>query len=156
MTSVVILTFYNEKWLYLIKWFVYFQSLEMILSNFNKYKSKDLNNYETLNMLRTLYATMFVIYNTFVGNMMMETRPIMYYCTGSIWFLNIIIVIYSHFDFSDFQYEAIVQVILAAVYILVLIPAFLYVVNHINGEYLEEANLAYLERNNYRKMFDAL
>jgi hypothetical protein len=46
--------------------------------------------------------------------------------------------------------------VIAVVYTVILIPSFLYVVNFINGEYLEEANLAYLERNNYKKMFDAL
>lgn len=107
-------------------------------------------------MLRSLFATMFVIYNTFIGNMLMDKRAHMYYLTGSIWFFNISIILYTHYDFTDFTYESIVQVVIAVVYTLVLIPAFLYVVNCINSEYLEEANLAFMERNNYKKMFDAL
>ena len=59
-------------------------------------------------MLRTVYATMFVIYNTFIGNMMMDSRPIMYYMTGSIWFANILVIIVSHFDFTEFTYESII------------------------------------------------
>ena len=65
----------------------------MILSNFNRYKSYEHENYQGLNMLHTVFNVMFLMYNTFLGNLLMDNKVLMYGLTGTIWIINWIAII---------------------------------------------------------------
>ena len=81
------MSFYKDCYLWMTRWIVYFQSLEMILSNFNRYEDFEQRNFQGLNMLHTVFAMMFVIYNTFIGNLMMDNKITMYTVTALIWLI---------------------------------------------------------------------
>ena len=46
-----------------IKGLLYIEAIIMASANFNEYNRDDLNNYEGLNMLSTLFSVIFIIFN---------------------------------------------------------------------------------------------
>ena len=53
-------------------------------------------------------------------------------------------------------YETIVSIVIGVVYVIILVPSFIYIANYINNEHQEEMRLAFLEKRSYKKMFDGL
>ena len=123
------------KDLHVIKFVVYLQAVEMILANFNRYKEYEHKNFQGLNMLHTVFGVMFVLYNTFIGNLLIENKLIMYSLTTLLWFANWFTIVYTSFHFEDMTYEGTISIVIAALYIPVLVPSFLYIANFINNEH---------------------
>ena len=103
-----------------------------------------------------MFDVMFMIYNTFIGNLLLENRALMYILTACVWLFNWVTILYTSFLFDDMTYEGIASIIIAALYLMVLIPSFLYITNYINNEHQAEAALLFIEKRNYKQMFDAL
>ena len=133
--SVTILSFWKKEMLKHIVWVIFLQSLEMVLSNFNTYKRHEHVNFEGLNMLRTVFGVMFLIYNTFIGHLIIEDRRISYVTCGFLWLANITAILWSTFKFDDMSSECIISIIIAIIYMCILVPCFMYVTNSINNEH---------------------
>jgi len=99
---------------------------------------------------------MFTIYNTFIANLLMEDKIIMNLVTASIWLLNITVIVYTSFIFEEMTSTCIISIVIAGVYLIVLVPSFMYITTYINSEHQEEAALAFIEKRNYKQMFDAI
>ena len=78
---------------------------------------------------------MFLLYNTFIGNLLLENKCLMYSLTAILWILNWFCIVYTCFLFDDMTYEGIISIIIAVIYIPVLVPSFLYIANYINNEH---------------------
>ena len=104
VVGIVCLSFCNEKYVDLIKWVVYLQAFEMVLSNFNHYEEYDHHNFQGLNLLHTVFDVMFSTYNTFLGNLLLDNKFIMYALTAAVHTLNWSIIIYTSFLFDDMSF----------------------------------------------------
>jgi hypothetical protein len=122
----------------------------MVLSNFNRYKQKEHENFEGLNMLHTVFGVMFLIYNTFIGNLIIEERKYSYFISGCLWLANISIILATTFVFDDIPYESIASIIIAVLYMAILVPSFIYIANYINNEHQKEVYHALLEKRSYK------
>ncbi len=101
-------------------------------------------------MLHTVFAVMFLIYNTFIGNLIIENRWISYTATTFLWVTNIGVILYTSFIFEDMTYECIISIVIAVVYIAILVPSFIYMSNYINNEHQQEVAEAYIEKRSYK------
>ena len=131
----VMLTFWKKHLIKYTVWIIFLQAFEMVLSNFNRYKAKEHTNFEGLNMLHTVFGVMFLIYNTFIGNLIIEDRRISYFVSGGLWIANIIIILATTFKFDDMSYECVMSIIIAVIYMGILVPSFMYIANYINIEH---------------------
>jgi len=86
-------------------------------------------------MLDTVFGVMFLIYNTFLGNLLLDNRMLIYALTGSIWLFNWLAILYTSFLFDSMTYEGVMTIGIAAIYIAILVPAFIYMTNFINDEH---------------------
>ena len=107
-------------------------------------------------MLHTVFNVMFTIFNTFIGNLMMEKKVMMYVITAIIWLINWSVIVYTSFLWEDMNFEGITAIIISTLYITILAPSFIFIANYINSEHQEEAALAFIEKQNYKQMFDAI
>ena len=101
-------------------------------------------------MLHTVFNIMFTIYNTFIGNLMMEERILMYVITALIWLANLSTIIYTSFIFDDMGFDSIISITIAIIYITILVPSFIFIANYINSEHQQEAALSFIEKRNYK------
>jgi hypothetical protein len=133
--GVTAITFWKKDLIKHIVWVVFLQALEMVLSNFNRYKRHEHINFEGLNMLHTVFGVMFLIYNTFIGHLIIEDHRVSYLACGFLWMANIITILSTTFKFDGMSTECIISVIIAMIYMCILVPSFMYITNYINSEH---------------------
>ena len=128
----------------------------MCLSNYNLY-SKEINpNYVGLNMLSTVYSVTFCILNCYLAGLVIDDTRIKGVCTLIIFGLLEYVIIDVSFNWEDFTSHTYMAITIAIIYTMILIPLFGKITNQIMNETLLEAKLSFQERNDYRKMFNAL
>jgi len=66
------------------------------------------------------------------------------------------VIVYTSFIFTDMDSTGVFSILIAILYFMILVPAFLYITTYINNEHQQEAALAYIEKRNYKQMFDAI
>ena len=93
---------------------------------------------------------MFLIYNTFIGNLIIEDRRISYFLSTILWIANILIILSTSFIWEEMTYESIISIVIAVVYLGILVPSFMYIANYINSEFQNEITLAYIEKKSYK------
>ena len=86
-------------------------------------------------MLHTVFNVMFTIFNTFIGNLMMEKKVMMYVITAIIWLINWSVIVYTSFLWEDMNFEGITAIIISTLYITILAPSFIFIANYINSEH---------------------
>ena len=62
----------------------------------------------------------------------------------------------TSFYFDELSLQATTVIIISILYVSIFVPGFMLITNTINDEILAEAKLQYMERDNFKKMFDAL
>jgi len=113
-------------------WVLYLQAFQLGLSNFNHLESDDTNNWNGINTLSAVFSMIFVIYNTFLANFLVEN-----YKTALIVTLLLVLTCFTEiivFDIKfdeDLDFYTIKTLIIGFVYILILTPAFVYISNKI-------------------------
>ena len=65
-------------------------------------------------------------------------------------------IIMTSFYFDELSLQATTVIIISILYVSIFVPGFMLITNTINDEILAEAKLQYMERDNFKKMFDAL
>ena len=86
-------------------------------------------------MLHTVFGIMFIIFNTFIGNLIIENRKISYFISGFLWVANVSVILATTFNFNDMSTECIMSIIIAVIYMGILVPCFIYISNYINNEH---------------------
>jgi len=71
-------------------------------------------------------------------------------------FISIGSIIQTTFIWDKMEYHTIITLVLSIIYIIVLVPMFIWICQNINDEHTKEAKLAYTEKIVYKKMFDGL
>ena len=94
------MTYIRKDLLELTVWIIFLQAFEMVLSNFNRLEAGEHDNAEGLNMLHTVFSIIFLIYNTFIGNLIIENKKVSYTMSGFLWLSNIMIVLFTTFSFD--------------------------------------------------------
>jgi len=110
----------------------------MQLSNFNLYKegTNDVKkdgfiNYQGLNMLTTVFSVMFSIFNALLMGFVFESKFQKNILISLIFGLQLSVLLYTNFIFSDMSFHSIISLTIAIVFTLILIPAFGYIINAI-------------------------
>jgi hypothetical protein len=117
----------------------------MCISNFSSYKSgtdrqnkleenEFYNNAESLNILVSVFVVMFIVFNSMIMQFVyteVRTRAI---CISFLFLFQTISVIVSNFDFSYMSYQAWVSIVVAIFFTMILIPAYLKIVEQIQEE----------------------
>jgi hypothetical protein len=148
---------YNDLWC--MKYLLFMQAVQMMLSNFNVYSSNiDLKatanvegivynedgyaNFEGLNMLSSVFSVMFNLFNSLFMVFVFDNKIVRYSLVGTIFVLQIIILIATNFTFENLSSHAIIAIVIAIAYQGILVPAFLYLTNAILQETIDEANIS--------------
>jgi len=135
----------------------------MQISNFNVYKvgknANDANgftNYQGLNMLSTVFSVMFTIFNSILMSFIFERAYVKSLVVGILYSLQIFVLMWTNFKFNDMTFHSWVAVIIAAIYTMILIPAFGTLSDSILQETIDEQKLGIQKQDFYRKMFDSI
>lgn len=99
---------------------------------------------------------MFALYNSFLGGMLLESSIIAYILQTSILFMVQFSVLYSTFKFEDMSEHTITALTISIIYTLILGPAFVWISDNIKQETFNEAKINYQQKDQFRRMFDAL
>ena len=99
---------------------------------------------------------MFVVYNTFLGSLIIDNKLLNFSLTALTWIIVLIAIVQTSFVFEEMSYHAVMILVITFIYTLILIPSFVWVTNTIYTETMNEAKASYVERDNFRRMFDAL
>jgi hypothetical protein len=150
-------TYKFAKWP--IRYLLFFQSIQMSLSNFNQYRrgtetqqnaddNKFFDNWMALNVMVGIFATMFTTFNTlllaFVSTEEEKVQKILMITIN--FGCNILLVIYTNFKFDDISELAIITIIVSIAYTVVVVPFFLAIVDAILFEAIQEAKESQLAK----------
>jgi len=168
MAIIVVLTVVYSYWfneLTCIKYMLFLQAVQMMLSNFNIYSSNidieatamsegeivrnedGYENSEGLNMLSSVYSVMFNLFNTLFMVFVIDNKIVKFSLTAIIFVLQIVILIATNFTFKNISGHAVIALAIAIVYQGILVPAFLFLTNSIMQETIDEANINQEQRN---------
>ena len=128
----------------------------MSLSNFNRTLVDHEYNFEGINVIQTVFTVMFVIMNTFLASLISDNRELNFFMTIVTWFLVMASIITTSFHFDELSLQASTVIFISVLYVCIFVPGFMLITNTINEEILAEAKLSYMNRDNFKRMFDAL
>lgn len=137
-------------------WCLYIQAIQMCLSNFNGYDEDDTKNFEGLNMLSTVYSVIFSIFNTYLGSMLLESNRIKLPMTLMVLLTTMGSILYTNFIWYDMTYHTVVSLIIGIIYGIITVIAFKFISKGIEDENLNEAKLAFSQKDMFRRMFNGL
>jgi len=107
-------------------------------------------------MLSTVFSVMFCILNCYLASLVIDDMRVKAVCTVFIFGLLEYIIIDTTFVWDDMSSHTRTAIAIAIIYTLILIPIFGKITNNIINETLAEAKISFQQRNDYRKMFNAL
>ena len=128
----------------------------MALSNFNRTLVDHDANFEGINVMQTVFTVMFVIYNTFLASLIVDNKALNFILTLATWAIVMVSIVFTSFDFDEFSLQAITVMTISVLYVCIMIPGFILITNTINEEIIAEARESYMDRDNFKRMFDAL
>ena len=128
----------------------------MSLSNFNRTLIDHDYNFEGINVIQTVFTVIITIYNTFLASMIVDNKVVNFTMTLLTWFLVITSILSSNFQYDEFSTQATATVSISVIFICVMVPSFMLITSAIGDEIIEEARASYMDRDNFRRMFDAL
>lgn len=110
----------------------------MQISNFNVYKAgtndnenDGFTNFQGLNMLSTVFSVIFTIFNTILTNFLIEDKKVRNTLNVLVYFLQLFILTWTNFIFTDLSMHTITALIIAFIFIIILIPSFSYLADAI-------------------------
>jgi hypothetical protein len=155
-TSILITNIASYKYAkWPIRYLLFFQSIQMSLSNFNQYQegtdkeiidkdNKIFLNWMALNVIVGIFTTMFTTFNmillAFVSTEKEKTRTDVMISTT--YGLNIFLIIFTNFKFEAMSDLEVITIIVSVIYTIVIVPSFLWIVNAILSEAIMEAKEA--------------
>lgn len=111
----------------IIKWLLYIQVMQMVLSNFNGYSEENTINFEGLNMLSTVFSVLICVFNCYLASMVIENYVVKasmtFFCFGFAEFT----IIQTNFIFGDITYHTTVSLLISIIFTAIMIPAFGYI-----------------------------
>ena len=129
----------------------------LLLSNFNSYNDNQSENSVGLNALSTVFAVIFTIFNTILGNLILADFWKKLLATIVVYVLLFVVIFWTNFTYSDtMQYGTIVSIVIAITYGVMLVPSFLWITQTINDEVVNEMRAAFRQKDEYEAMFDGL
>lgn len=163
--AVNLATYKYEVWP--VKYLLFIQAVQMSLSNFNQFREgtekqieKDNRFYENfmgMNILVSVFSTMFVIMNVVLISFVFDNRLQKYIQIVTAFSFNILIVIFTNFSIKeDIDSTVLLTIVVSLIYSVILIVSFIVITNAITQEAINEAIEAGYQRAQYKSMFDSL
>ena len=159
----VSVTFSFFQSLNVIKYCLFMQCLQMMLSNFNIYEfgrnSNDDNgftNYQALNMITSVFSVMFNVFNTLFIMFTFQSNFMKRLLVFLVFFLQIVVLVFTNFVLTDMSYHTYMALSISVVYTLILVPSFVFIIDALLNETIDEAKISYAQRNQFKWMFDSL
>lgn len=121
---------------------LYFQTILLVLANFNYYTEKETKNYNGLNLLAVVFSVILCIYNTFIAGMIMQNYLVRLICTTVVYLSVFGVIMGTNFIFNDMTYQTFLTIGISVSYGIVLVPFFIYLTNQFNEIQLEMLNFA--------------
>ena len=106
--------------------------------------------------MQTVFTVMFVIYNTLLASLIVDNQALNFALTLVTWTIVMVSIIVTSFDFDEFSLQASTVMTISVLYVCILVPGFILITNTINEEIIAEARESYMDRDNFKRMFDAL
>lgn len=128
----------------------------MGFSNFNRTLVDHDYNFEGINVIQTVFTVMIVIYNTFLAGLINDNKALNFVLTITTWAIVMASIVSTSFHFDEISLQAGTVITISIVFVCVMVPAFVFITNTINEEILGEAKASYMDRDNFKRMFDAL
>lgn len=110
-----------------------------------------------MNVLVVVFTLLFNVYNTllisvlFADEMIIKNLQI-----GFIYIFNVTLIIVTKFEFSEISWMATLQIVISVIYIIILIPSFLLIMNDILSETINEMKEQLYLKTQFKNMFDSL
>ena len=159
-------TFWFAMWP--IKYLLVIQSVQMSLMNFHTQRagtveenkeSNQFENFMAMNVMISVFSTMFVIFNGMLISMMFQQhqRRLKYFLIAGIFAMNILSIVFTKFIIhKEMSTVAAITLILSIVYTFVLVTAFLWIIDFIQNENIKLVNEFEGQRHQFKSMFDSL
>ena len=106
----------------------------LALSNFNNYSRTQIDNYEGLNTLSTMFSLIFCVFNTLLGNLILIDFTKKAIATIIVYLLVFLSIFMTSFTFDNMQQETMIALGIAITFFIILIPAFLWLTQTIQDE----------------------
>jgi len=96
------------------------------------------------------------MYNCFIGALIIDNRNLSFALNYIVMFIAVGSIIQTTFIWTAMEYHTTIILILSIIYVIVLVPMFVWICQNISDEHTKESKLAYTEKIVYKKMFDGL
>jgi len=128
----------------------------MISQKWIKTDSQDSGNHEGVNLFSTVFSVIFTTSNLFLASLLLENKRITFFLTTFIVMATLLTLIISNFDLSEASLLDFTKIIIVFAYSGVLVISFGFLSNKILQSQIQEARVLFLQRGEYKKMFDSL
>ena len=159
-------TFWFPMWP--IKYLLIIQAIQMTLMSFSalnpsvvlgEMEVKKLENYIAMNIIISVFQTICVMFNGILINSIFQDSKwqIRYSLVAGIFSLNFALIIINKFIIhNDMRTKAIITIVFSAIYTVVMMIAFLFIVDFLQKENQSLMQESEIQRNQFQSMFDSL
>lgn len=150
--------------LYLMKYLLFFQSVQITLTCLKTYpyqctfnaEEGFYRNFRALKEIMSMFTVIFAILNSFLLNSLIDNKKVYISLISVIFSLLLFVILYTTFDFEEMAFITKSTFGLSIVMMLLIIPIFTIVTNNINREVDNQLKISYIKEKQYKKMFDCL
>lgn len=97
----------------------------MATANLNEYNRDDINNFEGLNMLSTLFSVIFSIFNTQLASQVVANVYLKSSLTIIVFVCELGVILFTNFKTENMTKHTIKAISIAVVFLIIMIPKFL-------------------------------
>jgi len=96
------------------------------------------------------------MYNCFIGALVIDNMVLSFALNYLVMFIAVGSIIQTTFIWEDMEYHTAATLALSIIYVILLVPLFVWITQNIRDEHTKESKIAYTEKVVYKKMFDGL